>query len=147
MGYGVLDEARGGRVSVVVFGVLSTEPGEVGQRLQRVFEGLEALLAETRPDVAAVEQLFFGQNTTTALGVSQARGVALLALARAGVPVREVTPSQVKQAVAGWGRADKRQVQVMVARLLNLSAVPQPDDAADALAVAWSALGARERVR
>ncbi len=147
LGYGVLDEARGGRVSVVVFGVISTEPGEVGPRLARVFEGLETLLAETRPDVAAVEQLFFGQNTTTALAVSQARGVALLALARAGVPVREVTPSQVKQAVAGWGRADKRQVQAMVARLLSLSSVPEPDDAADALAVAWSALGARDRVR
>ncbi len=143
LGYGVLDEVRGGRVRVVTFGVITTEPGDVGWRLQRLFDGLEALLAETCPDVAAVEQLFFGQNTTTALGVSQARGVALLALARAGVAVREVTPSQVKQAVAGWGRADKRQVQAMVARLLSLSAVPEPDDAADALAVAWSALGGR----
>ncbi len=147
LGYGVLDEGPGGRVSVVGFGVIATEPGEVGPRLVRVFSELEALLAETRPDVSAVEQLFFGQNTTTALLVSQARGVALLALARAGVPVREVTPSQVKQAVTGWGRADKRQVQAMVARLLSLSAVPEPDDAADALAVAWSALGTRDRMR
>ncbi len=147
LGYGVLDEGRGGQVSVVAFGVISTEPGDVGLRLHQVFLGLEALLAETKPDRAAVEQLFFGQNTTTALAVSQARGVALLALARAGVPVCEVTPSQVKQAVAGWGRADKRQVQLMVARLLNLDRVPEPDDAADALAVAWSALGADGRRR
>lgn len=147
LGYGVLDEARGGRVSVVGFGVISTDPGEVGPRLQHLFSRLEALLSETAPDVAAVEQLFFGQNTTTALAVSQARGVVLLALARAGVPVREVTPSQVKQAVAGWGRADKRQVQQMVARLLNLDRVPEPDDAADALAVAWGALGAGGRPR
>lgn len=143
LGYGILDEAPGRRgVAVVAFGVISTEPGDAGGRLHQLFDGLEALLEESRPDLAAVEQLFFGHNTTTALAVSQARGVALLALARAGVPVREVTPAEVKLAVAGWGRADKRQVQAMVARLLNLSEVPQPDDAADALAVAWSALGA-----
>jgi len=142
LGYGVLDEV-GSTVTVVTFGVLTTPPGDPGMRLQALFDGLERLLAAWRPALAAVEQLFFGQNTTTALAVSQARGVALLALARAEVPVCEVTPAQVKQAVAGWGRADKQQVQAMVARLLHLPEVPTPDDAADALAVAWSALGAR----
>lgn len=145
LGYGILDEV-GGTVTVVTFGVLTTKPGDPGARLQALFDGLEQLLEAWCPALAAVEQLFFGQNTTTALAVSQARGVALLALARAAVPVCEVTPAQVKQAVAGWGRADKQQVQAMVARLLHLPEVPTPDDAADALAVAWSALGAR-RIR
>jgi crossover junction endodeoxyribonuclease RuvC len=91
--------------------------------------------------VAVVEQLFFGQNARSALEVGQARGVILLALKRGGVSVVEVTPAQVKQAIAGWGGADKRQVQAMVARVLRLSEAPQPDDAADALAIAWCGLG------
>jgi crossover junction endodeoxyribonuclease RuvC len=105
-----------------------------------LFSALEALIARSQPTRAAIEQLFFGQNTSTAIAVGQARGVVLLALARAGVPVVELAPSVVKQAVAGYGRADKVQVQTMVTRLLGLPRQPEPDDAADALAVAWAAL-------
>jgi crossover junction endodeoxyribonuclease RuvC len=148
LGYGILD-ARASHVQAVGFGVLETPPGALGTRLLSLFTELERLLELHRPDVAVVEQLFFGQNTRSALSVGHARGIILLALERGGVPVLEVTPAQVKQAVAGYGAADKGQVQAMVARLLHLDGPPRPDDAADALAVAWCGLGParmRERV-
>lgn len=138
-GYGVL-EGSAQSVTPVEFGVLTTAPGPMAERLAELFSALEALIARSRPTRAAVEQLFFGQNASTAIAVGQARGVALLALARAGVPVVELAPSVVKQAVAGYGRADKAQIQAMVTRLLALPVRPKPDDAADALAVAWAAL-------
>ena len=141
LGFGLL-EGSGNRITPVEWGVAETHPGPLPGRLSALFDTLEALLARTRPDAAAVEQLFFGHNTTTAITVGQARGVALLALARAGVPVLELAPAVVKQAVTGWGKADKRQVQLMVARVLSLDEPPRPDDAADALAVAWAAWGA-----
>ncbi len=140
MGYGLLD-GTGGDAAPLEWGVVETPPGALPERLVRIFDDLEALIARTRPQAAAVEQLFFGHNTTTAIAVGQARGVALLALARAGVPVVELAPARVKQAVTGFGKADKRQVQAMVARLLRLTAPPHPDDAADALAIAWAAWG------
>jgi crossover junction endodeoxyribonuclease RuvC len=139
LGYGVLD-ADGARVVPVAWGTVETRPGPMPDRLLVLFNQLEELVARWRPRAAAVEQLFFGQNTTTAIAVGQARGIALLVLARAGVPVLEPTPATVKQAVAGWGKADKQQVQAMVTRLLGLHAPPRPDDAADALAVAWSCM-------
>lgn len=140
LGYGILEQA-GQVVRPLTFGVIETRPGPLGDRLATLFERLDQLLGEFEPGSAAVEQLFFGQNTRTAIMVGHARGVVLLALARHHVPIIEATPAEVKQAVSGYGRADKRQVQEMVTRLLGLPEIPRPDDAADALAVAWCALG------
>ncbi|HZJ90729.1 MAG TPA: crossover junction endodeoxyribonuclease RuvC, partial [Oscillospiraceae bacterium] len=97
---------------------------------------IQTLIERYKPGCMAVEEIFFSRNTTTAMGTAHARGVAVVSGARAGIPVFEYTPIQVKKAVTGYGRADKEQVQYMVCRLLNLRQIPQPDDAADALAVA-----------
>jgi len=134
LGYGVID-ADGPRA--VDFGVVETPSGlALPDRLAALFDRLTDLLADHRPRAVAVEQLFFARNATTAMAVGQARGVVLLAAARAGVPVAEYTPAEVKQAVVGYGRAEKGQMQEMVRLLLGLERVPHPDDAADALAVA-----------
>src|SRR5690606_18904824 len=106
------------------------------QRLQIIYRELCALLDEYRPDAAAIEEVFFGRNITTAITVGQARGVLLLALANAGVPIEEYSPPKIKDAVTGYGKADKHQVQLMVRNLLHLEETPRPDDAADGLAVA-----------
>ena len=135
MGYGVVVGDPDPRL--VAFGVVETRPDRpMPERLLILFDRLGELLAVHRPDVVAVEQLFFARNVTTAIAVGQARGVVLLAAARAGVPVVEHTPAEVKQAVVGFGRADKEQMQEMVRLLLGLEHSPDPDDAADALAVA-----------
>lgn len=105
-------------------------------RLQRIYAGLRAVIADHAPETAAVEELFFSRNTRTAMSVGEARGVILLALADAGLPIVEYTPMQIKQAVTGYGSADKRQVQEMVRLLLSPPDIPRPDDAADAAAVA-----------
>ncbi len=135
-GYGVI-RYDGQRLTPIAHGVITT-PAHVPlpQRLRTIYHELLALIAHHRPTEAAVEELFFARNVRTAIAVGQARGVALLALAEAGVPVHEYTPLQVKQAVAGYGQAAKSQVQEMVRLLLDLETIPQPDDAADALAVA-----------
>jgi crossover junction endodeoxyribonuclease RuvC len=135
LGYGVV---RGDRdPELVTYGVARTESGLAPEkRLQRLYDAVSRLIAEHLPDAVAVEQLFFSKNVTTALPVMQARGVVLLAAARADVPVSEYRPNEVKQAIAGYGRADKAQMQEMVRILLRLDAIPQPDDAADALAIA-----------
>lgn len=134
LGYGVIDEEG---PHALAYGVVETPAGlPMPERLLLLFDGVSTLLAEHRPDALAVEQLFFARNTTTAMAVGQARGVVLLAAARAGLPVAEYTPAEVKQAVVGYGRADKGQMQEMVRLLLGLERVPHPDDAADALAVA-----------
>jgi crossover junction endodeoxyribonuclease RuvC len=135
-GYGLVRETEGG-LAAVAYGVIETAAGAPPyQRLQTIYRDLRDLLAEHRPISGAVEKLFFARNVTTALAVGQARGVALLALADAGVGIAEYTPLEVKQAVAGYGRADKQQMQAMVRMLLGLDEIPRPDDAADALAVA-----------
>ncbi|EJY56308.1 crossover junction endodeoxyribonuclease RuvC [Alicyclobacillus hesperidum URH17-3-68] len=136
LGYGVIERA-GGKLRQIVYGCVET-PSHVPlpQRLQQIYQELTVLIDAYRPHVLAVEELFFNRNTTTAFTVGQARGVALLAGANADLAVFEYTPMQVKQAVTGFGRADKQQVQQMVKILLSLSAIPKPDDAADALAVA-----------
>ena len=122
---------------MVAYGVISTPAGDPApQRLQSIYRQLNALLAEYRPTTAAVEQLFFGRNITTAIAVGQARGVLLLALAEAGVGLGEYSPPKVKEAVTGYGKAEKAQVQLMVRHMLDLAETPQPDDAADALAIA-----------
>ena len=105
-------------------------------RLLQIQEDMETILRQFSPDAMAVEELFFNNNVTTGIGVAQARGVILAAAAKAGVPIFEYTPSQVKQAVVGYGKAEKRQVMDMTKRILNLNAVPKPDDAADAVAIA-----------
>ncbi len=136
MGYGLV-EHDGRRLSPLAYGALTTAKSEApAERLRQLFDGLGALIAAQRPQAVAVEELFFSNNARTAIAVGQARGVALLAAAQAGLPVYEYTPLQVKDAVAGYGRASKEQVQAMVATLLGLASVPRPDDAADALAVA-----------
>ncbi len=135
-GYGVV-ELAGGCYRLLDYGCIQT-PAHLAmpERLNMIYQAMECLLAEVEPDEVAIEELFFNRNTTTALTVGQARGVLLLAAARRGQPIGEYTPLQVKQAVACYGRAQKKQVQYMVCRILNLKETPKPDDAADALAVA-----------
>jgi crossover junction endodeoxyribonuclease RuvC len=135
-GYGVVEQ-RGNSLRSLEHGVVSTPAGvELHDRLSLVFDEITELLARFRPEATAVESLFFNVNVRTALAVGQARGVALLACSRAGSALFEYTPQQVKQAVCGYGKADKRQVQEMVRMLLALPEIPRPDDAADALGVA-----------
>ena len=135
LGYGVVDDDP--EPQLVTYGVVQTSADlPMAQRLVALFDAVGALLRDQRPDVLAVEQLFFARNVTTAIAVGQARGVVLLAAARAGVPVAEYSPSEVKHAVVGYGKADKRQMQEMVRLILKMDHLPHPDDAADALAVA-----------
>lgn len=140
MGYGIV-EAKGGRLRAVDAGCLTTKPdASLPARLLQIHGLLDELIALHRPDILAVERLFFSRNAQTAFAVGQARGVVLLAAAQAEVPVREATPSEVKLAVTGSGRADKEQVGRMVAVCLGLKEAPRPDDTADALAIAiWAA--------
>jgi crossover junction endodeoxyribonuclease RuvC len=135
-GYGVI-EGEGDSLVVTTYGAVTTPANQpLAQRLQHIYRELRALITEWHPDSAAVEELFFSKNARTALSVGHARGVALLALTEAGLPIQEYKPAEVKQAVAGYGNAPKQQVQGMVQLLLNLDEIPRPDDAADALAVA-----------
>ena len=137
-GYGLVEEREDdGELALIACGAVTTSSDQaLPDRLVVIYEQLSALISQHQPQAVAVEQLFFSRNVRTALAVGQARGVMLLAAARAGLPVYEYTPLQVKQAVVGYGRADKTQVQEMVRLLLRLDAAPQPDDAADAVAVA-----------
>ena len=137
VGYGLIDEIDG-QLTVISYGAIITKPqdGDTARRLQIIYQELDELITSFEPDVAAVEELFFGRNTTTAIKVGQARGVILLALANAGLPVAEYSPPKIKESVSGYGNASKQQVQFMVQSILNLEEVPKPDDAADGLAVA-----------
>jgi crossover junction endodeoxyribonuclease RuvC len=136
-GYGLVRLTEGGQLEAVTFGVILTPPHTPApQRLMMLYGDLKELLSLHRPDSCAVERLFFQRNVSTAMAVGQARGVVLLAMAEAGLEVSEYTPNEVKQAVVGYGSADKRQVQEMVRTLLLLPEIPKPDDAADALAIA-----------
>lgn len=136
VGYAVVT-ALGSSLKMLACDVLTTPAGmPLAQRLQLIYQGLNDILMTYRPTEAAMEELFFAKNARTALTVGHARGVALLALANGGLSVGEYTPKQVKQAVTGYGSADKVQVGEMVRILLNLHAVPRPDDAADAAAIA-----------
>lgn len=136
-GYGLVKENPDGSLAVVDFGVVLT-PAEMPmpERLLELYRRLLEIILLHRPDSGAVEKLFFHRNVTTALSVGQGRGVAILALAEAGLKVGEYTPMEIKQAIAGYGGADKNQVQQMVRVLLGMVDIPRPDDAADALAVA-----------
>ncbi|RIX50621.1 crossover junction endodeoxyribonuclease RuvC [Paenibacillus nanensis] len=135
-GFGFIDKI-GHKLTPVQYGAITTEastPQE--QRLVQIYESAGALMDRYKPDAVAVEKLFFNRNVTTAFAVGQARGVIILAAAQRGLPVAEYTPLQVKQSVVGYGKAEKRQVQEMVKMFLKLSAIPKPDDVADALAIA-----------
>lgn len=136
VGFGMIDK-QGSRLVPVQYGCIRTEANtDPALRLKQVYDGVLELIERYRPEAMSVEKLFFNRNVTTAFTVGQARGVIVLAAAQAGLPVDEYTPLQVKQAIVGYGQAEKRQVQEMVRLFLRLPALPKPDDAADALAVA-----------
>jgi len=138
-GYGVL-EVSGNRISYVSHGSISTPKElELPDRLYILYRELERVFSDFSPDLVAVEKIYFVKSVTTALEVGHARGIVLLVAAERGLKVFECAPQQVKISVSGYGRAGKRQVQEMVRRLLGLEEVPKPDDAADALAIAWCA--------
>lgn len=136
VGFGLVETA-GGKQRLVQCGAITTPAGEpLPTRLVQIADDMDLLLEQFRPDAMAIEELFFNNNITTGIGVAQARGVLLLAAERRQVPIYEYSPSQVKQAVVGYGKAEKRQVMDMTKRLLGLKHVPKPDDAADAVAIA-----------
>ena len=140
-GYGITGiaviEAQGCNIQLLKCGAITTPPGaDFSARLEMIYEDMRQLLETTKPEAVAIEELFFGQNVTTGIGVAQSRGVILLAIRQAGVPVFSYKPMQVKQAVVGYGNATKHQVQDMTKRLLHLEKLPKPDDAADAIAIA-----------
>lgn len=140
-GYGItgfgLIQAERNQFGLLRYGAITTPAGaDFSARLEMIYEDMHELLRVARPDAVAIEELFFGHNVTTAIGVAQSRGVILLAVRQAGLEVTQYKPMQVKQAVVGYGGATKHQVQDMTRRLLHLETVPKPDDAADAIAIA-----------
>lgn len=136
IGFGLIDAQRN-RNRLLQYGVITTPAGiPLSSRLLQISNDMEELIRTFQPDEMAVEELFFSKNITTGIAVAHGRGVILLSAEKLGVPVFEYTPMQVKQAVVGYGKAEKRQVMDMTRRLLNMKEVPRPDDAADALALA-----------
>jgi crossover junction endodeoxyribonuclease RuvC len=142
-GFGLVEQVNG-RVRAIEYGAIRAGAPGVPARLASLYERLRAIMDEHRPDAVAVERVLFNANTRTAMSVGQAAGIALLVAAQAGCEVAEYTPGEVKQSVTGYGSADKRQVQMMIARLLDLDAPPRPPDAADALGLALTHLSARK---
>lgn len=137
VGYGLVRERQDGTLEAVDYGVITTPAGvPMRDRLLMIHESLKLLLELHKPDNAAVEEMFFGRNVTTAITVAQGRGAILLTLSMAGVPMREYKPNYIKQSISGYGGAKKPQMQEMIRILLNLDSIPKPDDAADALAIA-----------
>ena len=136
-GYGLVREDERGNLEAVAYGVVTTPSDwDMPRRLLSIYEQLKEIIQKHQPDSSAVEKLYFQSNVRTAISVGQGRGAALIALASSDLPLGEYTPLEVKQAVVGYGNADKNQVQQMVKMLLNMEELPRPDDAADALAVA-----------
>lgn len=136
VGYGVV-EMKGNKFSPIDYGAITTDSKEeMPNRLKKIYNSLMELMAENLPDAVSIEELFFNTNTKTAIQVSQARGVIILACINSGIPIYEYTPLQIKQAIVGYGRAEKKQVQIMVKTILNLLEIPKPDDTADGLAAA-----------
>lgn len=137
LGFGVIEIGQGNKVRLITGGVITTPAHTpLPERLVEIYDGLKMIIEETAPDVMSIEKLYFAQNVTTAISVSHARGVAMLTGQQAGLEIAEYTPLQIKQTLSGYGRADKKQMQEMVRMHLGLRDVPQPDDAADALAAA-----------
>ncbi|SRR5258708_4959108 len=140
-GFGFVREEENGDITAVHYGVISTAAKTpMPLRLQTLYRDLTALIEQYKPETAAIEEMFFGKNVTAAIHVAQGRGVALLALQNASLPIREYKPAQIKQTITGYGNAPKPQMQEMVRTLLNLETIPKPDDAADALAIAITSL-------
>jgi len=136
LGFGVI-EVSGKRMKMIDAGVIKTPAHTpLDERLEEIFDGLTQIIKETKPETMSIEKLFFSRNITTAMSVSHARGVAMLTGRKAGLPIYEYTPQQIKQTLTGYGKADKKQVQEMVRIQLGLKEVPKPDDCADALAAA-----------
>ena len=136
IGFGLVECSRN-HFQLLRCGAITTPAGmDFSARLEIIYEDMRELLTVAQPDVVAIEELFFGQNVTTGIGVAQARGVILLAIRQAGVPIASYKPAQVKQSVVGYGNATKHQVMDMTKRLLGLQQMPKPDDAADAIALA-----------
>jgi crossover junction endodeoxyribonuclease RuvC len=136
-GYGIIRQHAGGQLELVDYGIISTAAGHpMSARLLDLYRALAAILTKHCPDTAAIEKIYFQRNVSTAMSVGQARGVAMLALAEQSIEIDEYAPREVKLAVAGYGDADKQQMQAMVKALLQMDNLPTPDDAADALAVA-----------
>lgn len=136
-GYGIVGQTIERDFELLACGVIRTAADQLMHlRLLELYEDFRKIIHEFRPDEIAIEKLFFGRNVTTAITVGQARGVILLAAAQSGQPVAEYTPAEIKQAITGYGNAAKPQIQAMVQRLLNLAEIPQPDDAADGVAIA-----------
>ena len=136
MGYGVVD-FDGNKVKVIENGVITTSSKtKTPERLEILYDNLDEIIKEFQPDEFAIEELFFNQNVKTAITVGHARGVQILCAQENNLPIYEYTPLQIKQAVTGYGRADKKQMQLTITKLLNLKEIPKPDDAADALSVA-----------
>lgn len=136
LGFGVID-AEGGRVKLVDAGVITTPAHTpLPDRLEDIYNSLTDIIRDTKPEIMAIEKLFFARNVTTAMSVAHARGVAMLTGKQAGLRLEEYTPQQIKQSMTGYGKADKKQMQEMVRLQLGLKEVPKPDDAADALATA-----------
>jgi len=143
-GYGLVRLEQDGSLIAVKYGViLTSKEATASARLVILYDELRSLIGEYHPEIAAVEKLFFSRNVTTALAVGQARGVVMLCLEQAGINAFEYTPNEIKQAVAGYGGAQKKQVQEMVRALLALESIPKPDDAADALAIAITHLSTK----
>ena len=137
LGFGVIDVSAGGKLSMVTAGVITTPAHTpLEDRLVEIYDGLTEIIGETKPQIMSIEKLFFARNVTTAMSVSHARGVAMLAGSKGGLEISEYTPLQIKQTLTGYGKADKKQVQEMVKIQLGLNQIPRPDDAADALAAA-----------
>ena len=137
VGYGAVEYARGGKFRTLGYGAITTKAGvPLQHRLVEIYQDMLTLLDHFKPDVASIEELFFNTNATTAIVVAEARGVTLLAARQHGLKIGEYTPLQVKQAVVGYGRAEKEQVIRMVTTVLGLKKPPKPDDTADALAIA-----------
>ena len=137
LGFGVIEVVSGRPMRMVTAGVIRTPANTpLEDRLVEIYDGLKEIITETSPSVMSIEKLFFAQNVTTAISVSHARGVAMLAGRQAGLEIGEYTPLQIKQTLTGYGRADKKQMQEMVRMQLGLQDVPRPDDAADGLAAA-----------
>lgn len=150
LGYGII-EMRGNRFKAIHYGAVTTDAKtDMPGRLKILYHSLMEIIVQYEPDVASVEELFFNTNAKTAILVGQARGVAVLACANSGLEIAEYTPLQIKQALIGYGRAEKKQVQLMVKTLLNLKDIPKPDDTADALAAAichGHSAGSRNRLK
>ena len=135
-GFAVIDADRNNFRLVTCGAITTPAHTDFSARLEMIYEDMRKLLEMAKPDTVAIEELFFGQNVTTGIGVAQSRGVILLAIRQAGLAVHQYKPMQVKQSVVGYGNATKHQVQDMTKRLLHLQAMPKPDDAADAIAIA-----------